>query len=159
MTTYKFLKPIIVSIISILILSVLFIFLLNQNKTEPTQVQNTATNISLGIQMSPAMALPMIAKEKGYFTNNNLNVDIKEFAAGKDALTAFLSGSLDFSISGEVPANLAILNGNSNFIVPAQVVNKTVNEVRVVATNVEIGYGGRADWTFGSADGADRARK
>jgi ABC-type nitrate/sulfonate/bicarbonate transport system substrate-binding protein len=90
------------------------------------------TKITLGIQTSPAMALVMVAKEKDFFKQQGLDVALKEFTAGKFALEAFLSGSLDYSISGDVPAALALMNGNE-FIVPLQVVKSTTNEVRVVA--------------------------
>lgn len=88
--------------------------------------------VSIGIQTSPAMALVMVAKDKGFFEQQGLDVEIKEFTAGKFALEAFLGGSLDYSVSGDVPVALASLQGNK-FIVPAQVVRKTTNEVRVVA--------------------------
>ena len=102
----------------------IFIF----QKPKPTELQHA----TVGIQTSPAMALVMVAKDKGFFEKQGLDVELKEFAAGKDALAAFLGGSLDFSISGDVPVTLSTLAGNK-FVVPAQVVGKTKNEVRVVA--------------------------
>jgi ABC-type nitrate/sulfonate/bicarbonate transport system substrate-binding protein len=110
-----------------IIISVVFI-------SQTSNTSNVNQKITLGIQTSPAMAIPMVAKDKGFFEKNGLDVEIKEFSAGKDALTAFLANSVDFSISGEVPAGLAMANTNQKFIIPAQVVNKTINEVRVVAT-------------------------
>ncbi len=91
-----------------------------------------AATVTIGIQTSPAMALVMVAKDKGLFEKHGLDVQIKEFTAGKFALEAFLGGSLDFAISGDVPVTLSTLQGNK-FLVPAQVVRKTTNEVRVVA--------------------------
>ncbi|OGZ78279.1 MAG: hypothetical protein A2360_03880 [Candidatus Staskawiczbacteria bacterium RIFOXYB1_FULL_32_11] len=99
-------------------------------KPEQTGLQH----VTVGIQTGPANALVMVAKDKGFFEKQGLNVELKEFAAGKDALIAFLGGSLDFSISGDVPVTLSTLAGNK-FVVPAQVVGKTKNEVRVVARN------------------------
>ncbi|OGZ77578.1 MAG: hypothetical protein A2256_02345 [Candidatus Staskawiczbacteria bacterium RIFOXYA2_FULL_32_7] len=99
-------------------------------KPEQTGLQH----VTVGIQTGPANALVMVAKDKGLFEKQGLNVELKEFAAGKDALIAFLGGSLDFSISGDVPVTLSTLAGNK-FVVPAQVVGKTKNEVRVVARN------------------------
>jgi NitT/TauT family transport system substrate-binding protein len=78
------------------------------------------------------MALVMVAEDKGFFEKQGLDVELKEFAAGKDALAAFLGGSLDFAVSGDVPVALSMLAGNT-FVVPAQVVGRTKNEVRVVA--------------------------
>lgn len=88
--------------------------------------------VTIGIQTSPAMALVMVAKDKQFFAAEGVEVELKEFTAGKFALQAFLSGSIDFAVSGEVPACLAILQGNDIRVV-AQVVEKTVNEVRLVA--------------------------
>lgn len=88
--------------------------------------------VTIGIQTSPAMALVMVAKDKGFFEEQGVDVELKEFTAGKFALEAFLAGSLDYSISGDVPVALSALQGH-RFIVPAQVVRKTTNEVRVVA--------------------------
>lgn len=90
--------------------------------------------IKIGIQTSPAMALLMIAKDKGFFEKNGIEVELVEFTAGKFALAAFLSGSLDYSVSADVPVTLATL-ANNKIIVPAQVVKKTSNEVRVVVNN------------------------
>ncbi len=78
------------------------------------------------------MAVVMVAKDKGFFDSQQLDVELKEFTAGKFALEAFLAGSLDYAVSGDVPVTLASLQGH-RFIVPAQVVRETRNEVRVVA--------------------------
>jgi ABC-type nitrate/sulfonate/bicarbonate transport system substrate-binding protein len=86
--------------------------------------------VSVGFQVSPAMALVMVAKDKGLF--EGIDVELREFTAGKFALQAFLSRSLDYAISGEVPVALATLQGNEVRVV-AQVVERTINEVRVVA--------------------------
>ena len=88
--------------------------------------------VTVGIQTSPAMALVMVAKDKQFFEQEGVEVEIKEFTAGKFALQAFLGGSLDFAVAGEVPVTLATLQG-SQFRVLAQVVEKTITEVRVVA--------------------------
>jgi NitT/TauT family transport system substrate-binding protein len=88
--------------------------------------------VTIGIQVSPAMALVMVAKDGGFFGREGLNVELKEFTAGKFALQAFLAGAVDFAVSGEVPVALATLQGNSLRVV-TQVVERTRNEVRVVA--------------------------
>lgn len=98
------------------------------------KTNNMKPKITIGIQTSPAMATVMVAKNMGFFEKQGLNVELKEFTAGKFALAAFLAGSLDYSISADVPVTLATLSGNK-IIVPAQVVKKTINEVRVVVNN------------------------
>jgi ABC-type polar amino acid transport system ATPase subunit len=92
--------------------------------------------LTVGIQVSPAMTLVMVAEDKGFFDAAGVDVVIKEFTAGKFALRAFLGGSLDVAISGEVPVTLATLQGNK-FRVIAQVVERTVNECRVVVRRDE----------------------
>lgn len=89
-------------------------------------------HVTIGIQVSPAMALVMVAKDKGFFDREGLDVELKEFTAGKFALQAFLGGSLDFAVAGEVPVTLSTLQG-SDFVILSQVVERTINEVRVVA--------------------------
>ena len=89
-------------------------------------------HVTMGIQVSPAMTLVMVAKKKGYFAAEGLDVELKEFTAGKFALQAFFSGAVDFAVSGEVPVCLATLQGNKTKVV-CQVVRNTVNEVRLVA--------------------------
>jgi NitT/TauT family transport system substrate-binding protein len=86
----------------------------------------------MGIQVSPAMALVMIAQDEAMFDQEGLDVEIKEFTAGKFALQSFFSGAVDFAVSGEVPVALATLQGNQTRVV-TQVVERTVNEVRLVA--------------------------
>jgi sulfonate transport system substrate-binding protein len=117
-----------VIIISVVIGLMFLTIVYSANKKE-----NINPKVTIGMQTSPAMALPMVAKEMKYFEKNGVNVDIKDFAAGKDALTVFLSGSLDYSMSGEVPVGLALANQNQKFEIPAQIVKSTVDEVRVVA--------------------------
>lgn len=91
---------------------------------------------SIGIQVSPAMTLAMVAKDAGFFEQNGVNVELEEFTAGKFALQAFLSGGIDYAISGEVPVALATIQGNDIRVV-SQVVERTTNEVRVVALRDE----------------------
>ena len=78
------------------------------------------------------MALLMVSEDQGFFDKHGVDVELKEFTAGKFALQAFLGGSLDVAVSGEVPVALSTLQG-SNFRVVGQVVERTINEVRVVA--------------------------
>ncbi len=82
------------------------------------------------------MALVMVAEDKEFDKKNGVDVGIKEFTAGKFALQAFFGGSLDIAVSGDVPVALSSLQGNKTLVV-GQVVEKTVNEVRVVARRDE----------------------
>ena len=86
----------------------------------------TVRKVTVGIQVSPAMTLLMVAKDEGFFSRQGLDVELKEFTAGKFALQAFLGGSIDFAVSGDVPVCLAGLQGNQIRVV-TQVVEKTIN--------------------------------
>jgi NitT/TauT family transport system substrate-binding protein len=95
-------------------------------------------SLSVGIQVSPAMTLVMVANDAGLFRQEGVAVEIKQFTAGKFALQAFLGGSLDLAVSGEVPVTLATLQGNDLRVI-AQVVERTTNEVRVVVRKDKAG--------------------
>jgi ABC-type nitrate/sulfonate/bicarbonate transport system substrate-binding protein len=101
-----------------------------------TKTAKILPKLTVGIQVSPAMTLVMVAEDKGFFDKAGVDVEIKEFTAGKFALQAFLGGSLDIAVSGEVPVTLSTLQGNK-FRVLAQVVEKTINECRVVVQKEE----------------------
>lgn len=101
-----------------------------------SRAHSTLPELTVGIQVSPAMTLVMVAEDKGFFDNAGVDVVIKEFTAGKFALQAFLGGSLDIAVSGEVPVTLSTLQGNK-FRVLAQVVERTINECRVVVQKEE----------------------
>lgn len=112
--------------------SLMLLTLAGCSKKSEESTPKPVRKVTIGIQVSPAMTLVMVAKDKNFFLEEGVDVEIKEFTAGKFALQAFLSGSIDFAVSGEVPVSLATLQGNQIRVV-AQVVEKTVNEVRVVA--------------------------
>ena len=102
--------------------------------TTPETTGKVVTNnpITLGMQVGPASTLLMVAKDKGFFEEEGVNVQLVEFTAGKFALQAFLAGSLDLTASGEVPVILAALQRNKFYVI-TQIVERTKNEVRVVA--------------------------
>ncbi len=116
----------------LLIASLVFLFGCEENVESDGQPQVDLPKLTVGIQVSPAMGLVMVAESAGYFDEAGVDVEIKEFTAGKFALQAFLGGSLDIAVSGEVPVTLSTLQGNQ-FRVIGQVVERTINEVRVVA--------------------------
>lgn len=112
---------------------ILFVVVVSGCSRDPEQqVNKVVQKVTIGIQISPAMTLVMVAKDKGFFLDEGIDVELKEFTAGKFALQAFLSGSIDFAVSGDVPVGLASLQGNQIRVV-TQVVEKTINEVRIVA--------------------------
>ena len=51
----------------------------------------------------PHSALPIIAKKKGFFEQEGLDVDVAEFTTGKLCFDAMLGGGADFSTVAETP--------------------------------------------------------
>lgn len=113
--------------LSVIIILIFCLFLGCRSESE----DSSSDKLTVGIQVSPAMTLVMVAKDKGFFDKAGVDVEIKEFTAGKFALQAFLGGSLDIAVSGEVPVALSTLQGNKLRVI-AQVVERTINECRVI---------------------------
>jgi len=87
--------------------------------------------LRVGYQNSPAMALIMIADERKFFDAHHVRVDLKEFTAGKFALQAFLGGSLDVAVAGDVPTGLALLQGQ-HFVAVGEVLKGSHGAIRMV---------------------------
>ena len=115
----------------VILLVLLLCFSCGKDSNTEKHQTDSLPKLTVGIQVSPAMTLVMVAEDKGFFNKAGVNVEIKEFTAGKFALQAFLGGSLDIAVSGEVPVTLSTLQGNK-FRVLAQVVERTINECRVI---------------------------
>ena len=96
------------------------------------QGQQELRRLTIGIQSSPAATLLMVAKEQDLFLEQGLDVQLVEFTAGKFAMQAFLAGSLDAVVSGELPVLLASLQERS-FQVITEVVANSKNETRLIA--------------------------
>lgn len=100
------------------------------------QTQDKQDPIKIGVQVGPASTLLYVANDKGFFKVEGVNVELVEFTAGKFALQAFLADSIDLAASGEVPVMYSSLQGNE-FYVLTQVVEKTIDEVRIIAQREE----------------------
>lgn len=75
-----------------------------------TEPKETPT-IRLGLSTVPYVSLAKVAYDKGFFTDEGLKVEVKEFTGGKFALQALIGGSLDLAAPAEFPITLAIANG------------------------------------------------
>ena len=121
-----------IRLIVLLVAIVLAIGACTTSQTTGKSIQDVNKPITIGMQVGPASTLLMVAKDKGFFDEQGLNVQLIEFTAGKFALQAFLAGSLDLAASGEVPVTFSSLQGNKFYVI-TQIVERTKNEVRVVA--------------------------
>jgi len=68
-------------------------------------------HVRLGICTQPANGLLWVAIDQNLFSQEGLDVEVKEFSAGKLALQALAGGSLDLAVSAELPVVLATMNG------------------------------------------------
>ena len=82
-------------------------------KQEPKELPT----VRLGLPIAPAAGLAKIAADKNFFQDEGINVELKEFTAGKFALQALVGGSLDIAISAELPVMLAVINGEKISII------------------------------------------
>ena len=97
-------------------------------KTEPLRRTDTRTPRPL--------ALIMIAEHEGLFAKHEVDVDLHEFTAGKFALQAFLGGSLDVAVAGDIPVGLALLQAQQ-FLIVGEVLKNSNGEVRMVIRNID----------------------
>lgn len=91
-----------------------------------TSVQATETPepaIRMAVLQSDIHQLAFwVALEKGYFTQNGVNVEVAGiFRAGPEIMTAFSAGELDMAYVGEAPTTTAVANKAAKVVVVAQV--------------------------------------
>lgn len=81
-------------------------FLITNTKKEVKEL-----SLRLGLSTQPSNGLLWVAVDKGFFKEQGLSVEVKEFATGKLALQALLGGSLDLNTTAEFPVTMASING------------------------------------------------
>jgi NitT/TauT family transport system substrate-binding protein len=61
------------------------------------------TNITLAVSFTPLSAPFFIADEKGFFMDEGINADIREYAGGHICLEALLDGKADLATASDLP--------------------------------------------------------
>jgi len=72
-----------------------------------TSASFAAEKVRLAINLSPISALPLIAQQKGYFTQQGLDVTIQNFTSGRQALETVLGGGAEIATAAESPVTAA----------------------------------------------------
>lgn len=72
-------------------------------KTEKGKPQIELIKVVLAQNPVPHSALPIIAQKMGFFEQEGLDVDVREFTTGKLCFDAMLGGGADFSTVAETP--------------------------------------------------------
>lgn len=86
--------------------------------------------VTVGLFYGDTNALMYIAKDKGFFIKNNLEVTLKPYPAGKFAIQDMLYKKLDYAISTEfVPVKISLKRNDLNVI--ATLGKGTIDEILV----------------------------
>ena len=83
----------------------LFITLLSTN----TSSILAKTKLRLAQNLSPISGVTIVAKEKGYFDKQGLDVEILTFTSGKKCLETVLGGAADIATTAEAPTTAAAM--------------------------------------------------
>lgn len=126
----NFNKILIGTLVILLLVSLLLFFY--HNKTSPTgAVVSERENIVIAQGISPKTSPLIIAEEKGFFTEEGLDIEVKKFSAGRLALDALLSKDAQFAEVATIPIMGAGFNKQK--IVVIATTTKTDNDIKVVA--------------------------
>lgn len=66
-----------------------------------------ADKVRLAINLSPISALPLIAQQKGFFTQQGVDVTILNFTSGRQALETVIGGGAEIATAAESPVTAA----------------------------------------------------
>ena len=78
-------KRIALALQSLGILSLFVVAFLFSGCRNASSSKDQLGKVSIGIQVSPAMLLLMVAKDQGFFEQQGLDVELKQFTAGKSS--------------------------------------------------------------------------
>ncbi len=81
----------------------LLCFALSCNNKNGGGAKGKPVKVTLAQNPVPHSALPIIAKKKGFFAEEGLDVTVQEFTTGKLCFDAMLGGGADFSTVAETP--------------------------------------------------------
>src|SRR3989344_1337486 len=92
------------SIIFIIILVIVGIFVISQIWQQKSSSEKSLTKITMAVPKSLPYPKPeVIARDKGFFKEEGLDVNLVYFNSGKEALNALLSNDAQLANSGETP--------------------------------------------------------
>jgi sulfonate transport system substrate-binding protein len=93
--------------------------------------EKKAHQLSVGLQSSAISSLVILAKAKGYFSQEGLDVTLKHFPSGKLALLAMFDGKVDLSTCTDMPIMVNSFK-RSDFVVLSSIAN-TNNGAWIIA--------------------------
>lgn len=103
-----------------------------QKEKTKEQIPAKKVKLTLGLALQPTSSLAIIAKEKGFFSAEGLNVETKAYPSGKRVLKeGLLHGTVDIAVSSDIPVMTECLNNTGIRIISA--IGSTDNVNRIVA--------------------------
>jgi NitT/TauT family transport system substrate-binding protein len=72
---------------------------------------HAAETVRLAQNLAPISGLTIIAKERGFFEKNGLDVQVSNFSSGREALQTVLGGGADVATTAEAPVTAAVFAG------------------------------------------------
>jgi NitT/TauT family transport system substrate-binding protein len=103
-------------IVIFLIIGIGFVIGVWYLQSPPKKYTGQPESITLGLSSPDISALPLIAQEQGYFTENGLNVTIKQYDTGLSAVNGLLKGESDLAMGAEYVFVGKVLNGEKILI-------------------------------------------
>jgi NitT/TauT family transport system substrate-binding protein len=99
------------------IIYVVLILFFGCTRVDNSKQSHEAPSIKLRLNtyIGDVSALVYIAKDKGYFNENGLDVDLKGFPSGKQATDDMLAGNSDVVTAGEFVTRYLLLGRKRNF--------------------------------------------
>lgn len=76
-------------------------------------VQAATYKATLAQNMSPISGVTIVAKEKGFFEKNGLDISVSGFTSGKQCLNAVLGGAAEIATTAEAPTTAAAMSKQS----------------------------------------------
>ena len=101
------------------IIFILFIFILiscSNKKEDDNQTNKIKIRVGYLAEFAGA-STAAVAKEKGFFDEENLDVELFKFFNGHAAIISMISGEIDFSYIGHA-AHFLIINGKAQILIP-----------------------------------------
>lgn len=120
----KIVVSIIFFVTAILIIGGYFLFF---NKSEPLKYTGPIEKIVIG-NLGEYSTFNHVAKEKGYFLENGLDVEINEYESGPPQIDDLLKGKINFAIAGEFPGVTRMLD-NKNLRILAMLSKQKVSYI------------------------------
>ena len=107
-------------------------YLMNQKRSQAAKYTGSVEKIIFGLETSMLTSMVWVAENKGYFQEQGLDVQIKEFGSGRTALRTMLEqGGLDMVTVAQTPVMFNSFNRSDYGIIAGTATSN--NDVKILA--------------------------